>query len=73
MTTLTEIVAAVVVHSSAAAFSHFGLTLEPPHSDKASASPAAQHVVARSPRKQVKTISFSGPAATGHAIHLRKI
>jgi hypothetical protein len=27
--TLTEIVAAVVVHSSAAAYSHFGVTLEP--------------------------------------------
>lgn len=29
MQTLTEIVAAVVVHSSAAAYSHFGVTLEP--------------------------------------------
>lgn len=28
MQTLTDIVAAVVVHSSAAAFSHFGVTLE---------------------------------------------
>lgn len=27
--TLTEIVAAVVVHSSAAAYSHFGMSLEP--------------------------------------------
>ena len=29
MTTFTELVAAVVVHSSAAAYSHFGVTLEP--------------------------------------------
>ena len=73
MTTLTEIVAAVVVHSSAAAFNHFGLTLEPAHQDKASSPPAAQHVVARTPRKQIKTISFSGPVSPGHAIHLKKV
>jgi hypothetical protein len=48
MTTLTEIVAAVVLHSSAAAFSHFGVVLEPP---EASPAPAEQRVVARSPRK----------------------
>ena len=45
MTTLTGFVASVVVHSSVAAFSHFGLTLEPPHADR----PAAERVVARSP------------------------
>jgi hypothetical protein len=44
MTTLTSFVASVVVHSSAAAFSHFGLVLEPMHLDR----PAAQRVVARS-------------------------
>ncbi|MDB5476139.1 MAG: hypothetical protein JWP49_1650 [Phenylobacterium sp.] len=44
MTTLTGFVASVVVHSSAAAFSHFGLTLEPMHMDR----PAAERVVARS-------------------------
>jgi hypothetical protein len=50
MTTLTEMVAAVVLHSSAAAFSHFGVTLEVPQADRA--PPAAeQRVVARSPRK----------------------
>lgn len=31
MQTLTEIVAAVVVHSSAFAYSHFGVALEAPH------------------------------------------
>ena len=45
MTTLTGIVASVVVHSSAAAFSHFGLTLEPLTLEKP--QPAAEHVVAR--------------------------
>ena len=43
MTTLTGFVASVVVHSSADAFSHFGLTLEPMHMDR----PAAERVVAR--------------------------
>lgn len=53
MATLTEMVAAVVVHSSAAALSHFGVTLdvkaaEPP-------PPAEQRVVARSPRAPAAT------------------
>jgi hypothetical protein len=58
MTTLTEIVAAVVVHSSAAAFNHFGLSLEPTHPDKVQA-PAA-HVVQRTPaHKPVKAMAFT--------------
>ena len=48
MTTLTEMVAAVVLHSSAAAFSHFGVVLEAP---QAAPAAAEQRVVARSPRK----------------------
>jgi hypothetical protein len=46
MTTLTSIVASVVVNSSAAALSHFGLNVEPMHFEKA--TPAAERVVARS-------------------------
>lgn len=46
MATLTEMVAAVVVHSSAAAFSHFGVTVETPRV----APPAGeQRVIARTP------------------------
>lgn len=47
MATLTEVVASVVLHSSAAIFTHFGVTTE------AQAQPPAaeQRVVARSPRK----------------------
>jgi hypothetical protein len=45
MTTLTGFLASLVVHSSAAAFSHFGLTLEPFAVDRA--QPTAEHVVAR--------------------------
>lgn len=47
MTTLTGLVASVVVHSSVAAFSHFGLTLEPMHLDRPAAA-APERVVARS-------------------------
>ncbi|MDB5419399.1 MAG: hypothetical protein JWP50_2818 [Phenylobacterium sp.] len=46
MTTLTGLVASVVVHSSVAAFSHFGLTLEPMRLDKPAVAP--ERVVARS-------------------------
>jgi hypothetical protein len=49
MSTLTEIVAAVVVHSSAAAYSHFGVMLEPTQIEKL--QPASERVVARSPRR----------------------
>jgi hypothetical protein len=53
MQTLTEIVAAVVVHSSAAAYSHFGVTLEAHQVEK---PVAAERTVARtiSPKKILK-------------------
>lgn len=53
MQTLTEIVAAVVVHSSAAAYSHFGVTLDAHQT----APPApAERTVARTaaPKKVLK-------------------
>lgn len=53
MQTLTEIVAAVVVHSSAAAYSHFGVALEAPRIEH----PApAERVIARTaaPKRAVK-------------------
>ena len=46
MTTLTTIVASVVVNSSAAALSHFGLNVEPLRIEKP--TPVAERVVARS-------------------------
>lgn len=52
MATLTEMVAAVVVHSSAAAFSHFGVTIDTPKVEQHAPGPAAeQRTVARSPRQ----------------------
>lgn len=67
MATLTDVVAAVVVHSSALAFSHFGIALEPPQAEATQpgtaqpatarptiARPIIARVVARSPRKTEK-------------------
>lgn len=48
MTTFTEIVATVVVHSSAVALSHFGMTMEPAPVDRAT-PPPAERVIARTP------------------------
>jgi hypothetical protein len=50
MTTFTEIVAAVVVHSSAVALSHFGVTMEPTQVERE--APAAERVIARSHAQQ---------------------
>ena len=63
MTTLTGFVASVVVHSSAAAFSHFGLTLEPPHAERP--QPAAERVVART--RPAQKISADCPAPIGRS------
>jgi hypothetical protein len=53
MATLTEMVAAVVVHSSAAAFSHFGVTIDTPRIEqpRPAAVGADQRTIARSPRQ----------------------
>ena len=48
MTTFTEIVASVVVHSSAVALSHFGVTMEPTQLDRV-APPPVERVIARTP------------------------
>jgi len=61
MATLTEVVAAVVVHSSAAAFSHFGVTLEAPRVERPAAPAVEQRIVARSPRKAVEKIDQTCP------------
>ena len=49
MTTFADIVAAVVVHSSAVALSHFGVTMEPAQTERA--APNAERVVARTPAR----------------------
>jgi hypothetical protein len=74
MTTFTEIVATVVVHSSAVAFSHFGLTLEPAQVELAP-PPAAERVIARTRaappalhRKGVKLTSCPQPHHPARAL-----
>jgi hypothetical protein len=52
MTTLTDILAAVVLHSSTAALSHFGVTVQPAQVERP--APGAEKVVARSPRPSVR-------------------
>ena len=67
MTTLTEIVAAVVVHSSAATLSHFGVTLEPAQVERPSAP--VERVVARTPQhRAVKLTSCPQPHSRPHAL-----
>lgn len=62
MTTLTEIVAAVVVHSSTVALSHFGVTLEPAKVERPAAAP--ERVVARTPHPAEKKLT-SCPCSLG--------
>ncbi|MFL5297707.1 MAG: hypothetical protein ACJ798_15125 [Phenylobacterium sp.] len=57
MTTLTEIVASVVVHSSAVALSHFGVVLEPTQMERQPAP--VERVVARSPSQPRKAMKLS--------------
>lgn len=52
MSALTDVVAAVVMHSSAVAFSHFGVSVEPLQIDRP--QPQAERVIARTPRKAAR-------------------
>jgi hypothetical protein len=56
MTTFTEIVASVVVHSSAVALSHFGVTLEPTQVERQPAP--VERVVARTPTQPRKILKL---------------
>lgn len=69
MTTLTELVAAVVVHSSAVAFSHFGVVLDTPQLEQR-ATPASERVVARSHRKVHRLANC--PARRREPVHALK-
>lgn len=61
MTTFTELVAAVVVHSSAAAYSHFGVTLEPIQVERP--MPIERTVARTAPPKAVKGVDGPQPRA----------
>lgn len=69
MATLTEMVAAVVLNSSVAAFSHFGVTLEVP---QASPPPSEQRVVARTPRKGLERLEKASVCPDAPKAHVIK-
>lgn len=72
MQTLTEIVAAVVVHSSAAAYSHFGVTLDahqtppPVPVERTVARTAAPKKIAKMAAPVEKTVDC--PQAKAHLV-----
>jgi len=72
MTTLTEIVATVVVQSSAAALAHFGVTLEP--APVVQPTPAVVHaadrVIVRTPRTTEKLASCPKPKTAPAALRV---
>lgn len=72
MATISEVVAAVVVHSSAFAFSHFGVTLDTPQLDQRQPA-AAERVVARTPRKPVQKLSTKIAADCPETQRLRAV
>ena len=72
MTTFTEIVATVVVHSSAVALSHFGVTMEPAQIERVT-PPPVERVIARTPtasqtHKVMKLTSCPQPRRPAHAL-----
>ncbi len=71
MTTFTEIVASVVVHSSAVALSHFGVTVEPAQTVRQPAP--VEHVVARTPAQSPhRVVKLSNcPLGQSHARTVR--
>jgi S-methylmethionine-dependent homocysteine/selenocysteine methylase len=70
MATLTEIFAAVAVHSSAAALSHLGVTLAPAQVVRpAQPAASAERVVARSPRAAAKLVNCAKPGARTLVVH----
>ena len=70
MATLTEIVATVVVHSSAAALSHFGVTLAPAEVVQPAPAPAVDRVIARSPRAAEKLANCNKPRPRASAVRV---
>lgn len=71
MTTFTEIVAAVVVHSSTAALGHFGVTLERPCTTER--QPVAEVIVARTPRPQVRVVDVPGRQRAQPVVQIRPV
>jgi hypothetical protein len=67
MTTFTEIVAAVVVQSSALALSHFGVAIDQGQADRLS-NPPAERVVARTPSQPRRVLKLTGCPQRAHVV-----
>ena len=72
MTTFVDIVASVVVHSSAVALSHFGVTVEAPPPERAPTQ--AERVVARTPAApQHRVLKLTNSPAPLRRTHVKAI
>jgi hypothetical protein len=71
MTTFTEIVATVVVQSSALALSHFGVTMEPSQVERLT-PPAAERVIARTPSPQHRSVKLTSCPRPHHPAQVLK-
>ena len=70
MASWTELVATVVVHSSTAALSHFGVTVEPAAITQAlPANLTAERVVARSPKSAEPLADCPKPRPRAPSVH----
>ena len=69
MTTFAEIVAAVVVHSSAVALTHFGVMIEPPQAEHATPAPA-ERVIARTHVQQHRVMKLTSCPKARQRPHL---
>ena len=72
MTTFTELVATVVVHSSAFALSHFGVTQQPVLIEKA--PPSVERVIVRTPTgpQAHKGMKLTSCPQARHRVHAMK-
>jgi len=74
MTTLTEIVATVVVQSSAAALAHFGVMIEPAPVVQQAPTPvvvqAADRVIVRTPRGPERVATCPKPKTAPSALRV---
>lgn len=72
MTTFTEIVAALVVHSSAVALSHFGVKIEPTRADR-EAPAQSERLIARTHAQQHWVVKLTSCPQARHRVTTIKV
>ena len=72
MTTFTEIVAAVVVQSSALALSHFGVAIDQGQAERLS-GPPVERVIARTPSQPTRALKLTGCPQGRHLTAIVKV